>query len=142
MRERIDVYNYNDVAYISSNFKPKEFDCTIATPYTFISPKLILLLQDIRNLLQIPMEITSGYRTPEYNSTIGGHIHSYHQAGMAADWKLPKGYNTVILFEKLLVKPVEDIFSLLGGIGFYRDRNFIHVDVQNRIDGKVKVWYG
>lgn len=47
-------------------------------------------LQVIRDVLNVPISITSGYRTPEHNASpaVGGSKHSYHVQGMAADIKL------------------------------------------------------
>lgn len=43
------------------------------------------LLQPLRNKIQQPMVITSGYRCPELNKAIGGTKKSQHLAGEAAD---------------------------------------------------------
>ncbi len=139
--DSLRVYSAQSNNRIGTYFRSKEFDCTDGSPYTFVSTKLLSVLTLIRVKTNLPIYIMSGYRTPEYNSKIGGHIHSYHQAGMAADWTFGAKYNTV---EELYLH-IDDEYlhqTWLGGLGLYASRNFIHFDVQPRIDGKVKVWHG
>jgi hypothetical protein len=48
-------------------------------------------LEGIRTLLGAPIIVTSGYRSPELNSAIGGSASSQHMRGEAADFICP-GY--------------------------------------------------
>jgi len=43
------------------------------------------VLQPIRDHFKIPVIVTSGYRSPEYNLRIGGAINSQHMRGEAVD---------------------------------------------------------
>jgi len=45
-------------------------------------------LQPIRNLINMPMIITSGYRSLKLNSLVGGKANSLHLFGCAADFKV------------------------------------------------------
>jgi zinc D-Ala-D-Ala carboxypeptidase len=45
----------------------------------------INILQPLRDALNKPIKITSGYRSPELNRKIGGSIKSQHSKGEAAD---------------------------------------------------------
>lgn len=47
--------------------------------------KLAKSMQDIRDLINAPLIITSGYRCPELNERIGGSKTSAHMKGFAAD---------------------------------------------------------
>jgi len=47
--------------------------------------KLAKSLQDIRDLINAPLIVTSGYRCPELNERIGGSKNSAHMKGFAAD---------------------------------------------------------
>jgi len=78
-------------------------------------------LQALRDILQRPITITSGYRTPQQNKAAGGHPLSYHLRGMAAD----------IVVAGLSPKQVQQILSQWqGGLGCYP--TFTHVDIGPR----------
>lgn len=47
--------------------------------------RLAEFLQVIRNELQLPIIVTSGYRSKEVNESVGGVSSSYHVKGLAAD---------------------------------------------------------
>jgi hypothetical protein len=46
-------------------------------------------MEFIRDKLDAPIIITSGYRSPQVNKSVGGSIHSAHCEGWAADFKSP-----------------------------------------------------
>lgn len=52
---------------------------------------LASLLEEVRDLLGHPIVISSGYRSPKVNSSIGGAKNSQHVQGLAADFICP-GY--------------------------------------------------
>ena len=68
-------------------FKVKEFACKDGSPVTFIDSYLWQVLDVLREKINKPIIITSGYRTPEHNARVGGAMYSYHMRGMAADIK-------------------------------------------------------
>jgi hypothetical protein len=47
------------------------------------------VLEPLREFLNSPIIITSGFRCPELNNRIGGSSRSYHMKGLAADFILP-----------------------------------------------------
>ena len=47
------------------------------------------VLQPLRELVKVPVVITSGYRSPSVNAVIGGYYHSQHLEGKAADFLIP-----------------------------------------------------
>jgi zinc D-Ala-D-Ala carboxypeptidase len=47
-------------------------------------------MQRVRNCLENPVFITSGYRSPEVNKAVGGSPNSQHCQGLAADFKCPQ----------------------------------------------------
>lgn len=49
---------------------------------------IVYCLQPIRNLINKPMIITSGYRCQKLNKLIGGKANSQHLSGYAADFKV------------------------------------------------------
>ena len=61
--------------------------------------RLVLnLLQPVRDLLDIPLTITSGFRSSELNKAVGGSPSSQHCTGEAADLKCE---NNKLLFDTI-----------------------------------------
>ena len=101
-----------------------------------IEPKLLDVLHQIgRNLdTDCHFELISGYRSPKTNAMLhefdpGVATHSLHMQGRATDISLP-GRPLQALHEAALALGA-------GGVGYYPDSNFIHVDV-----GRVRRWVG
>lgn len=62
------------------------------TPDADAMENLLILaghLEDVRELLDHPITISSGYRSPKLNAAIGGSINSAHCRGEAADFICP-----------------------------------------------------
>jgi len=79
-----------------------------------------------------PVNIISGYRSPKTNGMLrsrseGVARRSFHLRGMAIDLRLP-GYRTSSIARTARQMAV-------GGVGFYDDSDFVHVDV-----GPVRTW--
>jgi len=87
-----------------------------------LHPKLLAKLVELRNILESPVYITSGYRCFKYNQKVVGVTNSYHLIGLAADIKV-KDINLI----ELLGYAEEIDFN---GIGFYEKKNFLHLDVR------------
>lgn len=84
-------------------------------------------LQVLRDEVNKPIKITSGYRSPEHNAKVGGVKSSRHITGEAADFKIagmtPKQVAAVI--EKLIAAgKMEE-----GGLGTYS--TWVHYDHRN-----------
>lgn len=52
------------------------------------------LWQPVRDILGVPMIISSGYRSPVLNNAVGGSATSAHCYGLAIDFRAPKFGNT------------------------------------------------
>lgn len=50
-----------------------------------VSTELMQMLDDAREIAEIPFIITSGLRTPEHNTEVGGVADSAHLKGLAVD---------------------------------------------------------
>lgn len=101
-----------------------------------IDPQLLDLLAHLRNRLETtqPVNVISGFRSPGTNAMLRAeHEHSgvasksLHMQGMAIDIRIPgrelADLHTVALAERR------------GGVGFYPQSDFVHVDV-----GRVRSW--
>ncbi len=123
---QVNVYSVkkNGNTKVATNFKVKEFKCNDGSDVVFISPKLVEVLQNIRNHFGKAVVINSGYRTPSYNKKVGGATHSQHTYGTAVDIRI----NGVT--PKEVAKYAESLLDGWGGIGIYA--SFVHIDVREK----------
>lgn len=69
---------------LSPHFNESEFFCRhCGAGHGLISPDLIKALEAIREVVGVPLVISSGYRCPEHNTAVNGGPE--HPAGQAAD---------------------------------------------------------
>ncbi|MDR1515495.1 MAG: peptidase M15 [Synergistaceae bacterium] len=73
----------NDIR-ISPHFKLREFQCRCCG-LVKLSPRLLQMLEELREEAEIPLVVTSGYRCPAHNRRVGGAPRSLHVEGCAAD---------------------------------------------------------
>jgi len=88
-----------------------------------VHPDLVEMLEKIRRKTG-KLTITSGYRPPAYNRSVGGVSNSQHLDGLAADI-----YSDDISIQKLY-DIVDTLVGHSGGVGFYLRHGFVHVDVR------------
>lgn len=87
--------------------------------------------QAARDRLRAPINITSAYRSPEYNRRIGGVRNSTHTQFNALDLSCAEPAKLYLI---LLDLRREGLFR--GGLGLYR--NFVHIDTR----GTNATWRG
>jgi len=108
--------------FVTKNFKRAEFRCPCGC-YSDrpLDPKLIFLLQSLRDKIDRPIYITKGggLRCKKYNRKIGGYRYSPHLEGRAVDIHA----KNMSLIQ--LAKESESI--RFSRVGLYK--NFIHIDV-------------
>ena len=112
----------------ASNFKVKEFACHDGSAKVLIDAELLGKLQIIREHFNSPVVVNSGYRTVDYNRTVGGVNGSQHVLGKACDIVV-KGKTPAEV-----AKYAKDIG--FRGVGIYSD--FVHVDTRLTRS----YWYG
>ena len=108
----------NDIQ-LTEKFWLSEFACDDQVD---IDMRLVKELQKLRDFIGKPINITSGYRTPERNKRIGGSSKSKHMEGIAADIYVD-GMSTEELY--YIVKHFN-----FNGIGIYNYH--VHVDVREK----------
>jgi uncharacterized protein YcbK (DUF882 family) len=99
-----------------------------------IDPQLLLLLDRVSAQFgdHPTIHVISGYRSPESNAklhenTSGVAKHSLHMDGMAIDVRIP-GKDLAKLHKVAMA-------AKGGGVGYYPDSQFVHMDV-----GRVRYW--
>ncbi len=93
-----------------------------------LSPALRLVIWDFEGFFGKKVVMNSGYRSPSHNGKVGGAKNSYHKKCMAADFFIPG-----VSKKKLMAFAKRN--ALIGGLGCYSGRNFIHIDVRKRPRG-------
>lgn len=120
---------------LSAHFDSTEFDCRCKFPdcrTTQVDPELIRMLEGLRASVQMPLEITSGYRCAAYQTQLRGSGHeaatvSQHCYGKAADVRV-KGLTSAVLQDHAIMVGFQ-------AIGFAR--SFIHLDTRR---GRIRRW--
>lgn len=105
---------------ITTHFKIKEFRCKDGSDEIIIEEELCIKLEQLRNKINKPVHILSGFRTNEYNKKINGAKGSYHLTGSAADIKVEGVDPKIIAIYAAKVG--------FNGIGVYD--SFVHVDIR------------
>ena len=123
---------------LTENFSLSEFRCKDGTdvPEELMENVKLLAknLQVLRDHIGMPIRITSGYRSPEYNKKIGGAKRSQHMTAKAADIKVSGMTPSEV--KAAIVELIKSGKMHSGGIGLYT--TFTHYDVR----GRNARWYG
>ncbi len=93
-----------------------------------LAPKLRFAIGAIEARFGRKVVVSSGYRDPNHNDRVGGADDSYHMRCMAADIFIPG-----VSKRSLVAAAYRE--RLVGGLGCYPGRQFIHIDVRDRPRG-------
>lgn len=116
---------------LTKHFSEEELRCKCGCGKLKADPKLLALLERIREILGLPLIINSGYRCPVHNKRVGGVPNSYHTQGLAADIRCPS-MTADELWRQVRILALNGYLPELGGLGRYTGR--IHVDVRPKPD--------
>lgn len=105
---------------LSKHFNRIEFTCKDGCGKADMSPKLIEILEGIRNMYDKPMTITSGFRCFKHNEAEGGKSDSAHTAGLAVDIAV---HDSVERYNLIMFAMQQGIQRI--GIA----KTFIHIDI-------------
>jgi len=132
----LNAHNPNDVLRLrlsqvgkdfklSRSFTLGELASKDGADIVIVHPALLIGLQALRDLVNKPIKINSGFRSPEHNKAIGGASNSLHTLGLAAD----------VVVEGVTPIHIASIARDLGFGGVKAYPTFTHVDV-----GKIRTW--
>ena len=109
----------------SRYFSDQELACKCCgnLPEQGVDPRLLQVLDAIRERVGGPVEISCAYRCPSHNAEVGGVPNSQHVEGCAADVLCPGDMSV-----NELAQIAEDCGA--DGIGKYYDSLFVHVDTR------------
>ncbi|WP_349213696.1 D-Ala-D-Ala carboxypeptidase family metallohydrolase [Phascolarctobacterium faecium] len=110
---------------LSEHFDSSEFACKCGcgglNNGAGVNPRLVQVLERMRQLCGSPLELSCAYRCPNHNAEVGGVWNSQHVYGIAADVQTPPG-----LTPEELLRVAEQAGA--DGIGLYTWG--VHVDVR------------
>jgi uncharacterized protein YcbK (DUF882 family) len=132
LRERgITNFAAKELVWLSKA-KPPHHDI----PPTDLWPNLVRvakLAQRIRNVMGVPLSVSSAWRPRWYNDAVGGSENSAHLRGAAIDLNLVSGNRTPEEIERFRVEVARFWLTdpeTFHGIGFYKSPKYrIHIDV-------------
>jgi len=115
---------------ITTNFSLEEFESKDGAEMSLeVLENITVLcenLQVLREKIDKPITVTSGYRSPSHNKKIGGAKNSFHVRGMAADIKA-EGFTPKELID-VIEELIEEGLMVPGGIGEYS--SWVHYDIR------------
>ncbi len=134
--ERLTAVYWQDGRYLAAELQKIDYELRdFRTGEVFgIDPGLLDLLNRLRHQLAYdrPIHVISGYRCPATNAMLAARSTrvsktSFHMRGMAIDIRMPGVALTELRDAAILLG--------LGGVGYYPESDFVHVDT-----GPVRFW--
>ena len=107
---------------MTENFSRAEFDCKDQCGLNLTKPKLVLILQAIRDHFGLPVHINSGTRCAKHNRKVKGARNSQHMLGTAADISIEG------IAPREVAKFAKALMPGWGGIKPYA--TFTHIDIR------------
>jgi len=115
---------------LTKNFNKREFnskDGKRMPSSVFLNVKeLANNLQVIRDCINSPMHINSGYRSKSHNESVGGSLNSQHLLGKASDIT-SRDYSPLQLYS-IIEGLIKEGRIIEGGLGLYN--GFVHYDIR------------
>jgi uncharacterized protein YcbK (DUF882 family) len=107
---------------ITKDFSRVEFDCHCGCGANLTKPKLVMILQVIRDHFERPVRVISGTRCARHNRKVKGARHSQHLLGTAADISIAG------IAPRAVAKFAKSLMPGYGGIKPYA--TFCHLDIR------------
>ena len=111
------------------NFTWTELECKCGCGTSHIDNEALDALQQLRDMLGVPLRINSAARCPTHNKRIGGKTHSKH-ISYTADWGLVESTAFDISLDSIDREYLVSKAKECGFNGIGRYTNFVHVDIR------------
>jgi len=121
-------WGFNSAVYDKYSQRNGLYVANASVNTSCISPELKRAIGSFERKFGRKIVVNSGYRDPIHNLLVSGADGSYHMKCMATDFFIP-GVSKGDLIAFAMRNP------LVGGLGCYPGRDFIHVDVRKRPQG-------
>lgn len=112
---------------LTAHFSRREFVCRgndCCNQSAPISLQLVDALEMLREAVERPLIVASGFRCRKHNATVGGASNSQHTFGLAADIIVPRDMDIEVMIALAKLIPA----FATGGIGRYG--GFVHLDIR------------
>lgn len=96
-------------------------------------------LEEVRELLGVPMTITSGYRMPQLNKAVGGSATSKHTQGLCADF-IPIGMTVKEAFAKITANKDKLLSVRKVIIEGVKGKNWVHLQAKVSADEPTELY--
>lgn len=97
----------------------------VANIYTLVDN----ILDPLRDVIDIPIYVNSGYRCKELNRIVGGSDNSQHMRGLAADISFGKNEHLCEWIYSILKSREYSMYQHIDQCILYKDKRFIHVSI-------------
>lgn len=97
----------------------------IANIYTLVDN----VLDPLREIIDMPIYINSGYRCGRLNRAVGGSNNSQHMRGLAADISFKKNEYLCEWIYSVLKSEEYSMYQHIDQCILYKDKRFIHVSI-------------
>lgn len=87
------------------------------------------VLDPLRDFIDIPIYINSGYRCRRLNEAVGGSYNSQHMKGLAADISFGKNEHLCEWIYSVLKSEEHSMYQHIDQCILYKDKRFIHVSI-------------
>jgi len=114
------------------HFNPNEFVCDNEICYDKMNQNLLNMLEEAREIADIPFIITSSWRSEEKNKEVNGKSNSSHLRGNAVDLSCNNSVSRMKIIDALVVAG----FTRIG-----ISKSFIHVDCDIELPQEVMWLY-